>query len=502
MYNIEFKADKEGEKYIPFWKTLTTAGRAAEGLRDDWRKHLKELQDEIGFKYIRFHGIFCDEMMIYHEDSEGNAYYNFQYLDSLFDFLLEVNLKPFIELGFMPSILASGEGTIFWWKGNTTPPKDYNKWAELVKKTIIHCINRYGITEVLTWYFEVWNEPDLHNEFWYGTMEEYFMLYEFTVKTIKSIDSKLKVGGPSTTKANEKDIRWIDEFIEYCNKKNLPIDFISGHPYPNNWPLDTNGKFIMAYRDENSTQELLTKLKEKLKPLIDKGIEIHLSEWNSSPSPRDLVHDTCFMAPFIIQNNIRCIGITDSLGFWTFTDVFEETMAGDTVFHGGFGLKNFQGINKPSYYGYWFLSKLGDEMISQGDEYFVTKKNNDIQILMWNFTFYKDNFADGFRHELSESDRYSIFKSKEDNTFNVHVDNLQGNYKIKEYIFDRENGSAFDEWIKNGAFKNPTKEEIEILKNKSRPSVKMYQNDNIFKFTNTYCIRPHGVVFIEIQKQI
>lgn len=105
------------------------AGRANEGLRADWQQQLAYVKKECGFRYIRMHGLLTDDMAVYTEDSKGNPVYNYMYMDVLFDFLQSIGVKPFVELGFMPSALASGPKTIFWWRGNVTPPKDYEKWA-------------------------------------------------------------------------------------------------------------------------------------------------------------------------------------------------------------------------------------------------------------------------------------------------------------------------------------------------------------------------------------
>jgi xylan 1,4-beta-xylosidase len=169
MQQIIFGFDAKGNPFVPFWKKLITAGRAAEGLREDWRIQFRELQREIGFEYIRFHGLLHDDMMVYREWENGSPFYYWQYIDNLFDFLLSTGCRPFIELSFMPKALATGDKTASWWKGNITPPKDYSKWEELVRRLVVHCVNRYGIEEVRQWYFEVWNEPDLHNHFWAGS---------------------------------------------------------------------------------------------------------------------------------------------------------------------------------------------------------------------------------------------------------------------------------------------------------------------------------------------
>src|ERR1017187_131983 len=108
------------------------AGRANEGLRADWQRQLKEVRTECGFRYIRFHGLFCDDMGVYQEDKSGRPIYNWQYVDELFDFLQSIGMKPFVELGFMPSAMASGTQTIFWYKANVPPPKDYKKWEAFI----------------------------------------------------------------------------------------------------------------------------------------------------------------------------------------------------------------------------------------------------------------------------------------------------------------------------------------------------------------------------------
>lgn len=380
MNQITIDLNRHGERYTPVWNKLITAGRASEGLYADWREQLKKLQRDIPFEYIRFHGIFCDDMMVYREEN-GAAVYNWQYVDSLFDFLLSIQLRPMLELGFTPHDMRSGEQTIFWWKGNVTPPGDYGKWAALVEALLLHCANRYGMDEVLRWYFEVWNEANI-TPFWSGTQEDYFRLYETTVTAIKGIHPALRVGGPATSSSDNEECPWIREFLAFCEERKLPVDFISTHPYPNSYPLYAMG--LPCYKDKNGTHDSLVWLKEAIAGTPYCGAEVHLTEWNSSPNCRDLVHDTAFMAPFVIQNNVRALGMVDSIGFWDFTDIFEEEGLGSTIFHGGFGMKNIQGLKKPSYHGYWFLSKLGDELIETGESHILTRRCDRIQLLLWN----------------------------------------------------------------------------------------------------------------------
>jgi len=503
MPDIQFHVADAGTPLVPYWTMLTTAGRAAEGLRDEWRWQLRAVQQKIGFSYIRFHGLLHDDMMIYREEADGTPVYNWQYLDSLFDFLLEVGVRPFVELGFMPSALRSDEKTVFWWKGQISPPRDMARWRELVSALVRHCINRYGLQEVRQWYFEVWNEPNLHDLFWSGSQADYFALYQATAQTIKAIDPHLRVGGPATSNFDpDGRAPWVEEFLAYCAEHALPLDFISTHPYPNSWPMDSGGNQRMAYRDAKSTCQDLHWLRNTVDASVFPGIEIQLTEWNSSPSPRDLVHDTAFMAPFIVQNLVWGRGLVDSLGFWTFTDVFEENAAGDTIFHGGFGLINGQGLKKPAFHAYRLLSKLGGEEVAAGDNYIVTRSADAIQVLLWNYCHYTDAFANGDRSQLTEHDRYRIFADHGPLPFKLTVDGLAGaRWKCTHSTLDRTHGSVYDAWLAMGAPANPTPDELAYLERQSGPTLQVSWCEGQETLQQDISVAPHGVVLVELQRE-
>lgn len=254
---INLDVNKEGKPFSNFYQKCVGAGRAGEGLRADWQTQLKMAVDECGFEYIRFHGLFADDMFVFMTE-DGQVRYNWQYIDSLFDALLDIGIRPFVELGFTPSDLASGDKTVFWWKGNVTPPASYEQWADMVGSAVRHWIERYGIEEVLQWYFEVWNEPNLP-PFWAGSKSEYFELYRVTAEVIKGIHQELKVGGPATSNfvpderfdGEKEDLSkhvthkvedidslswkgvWIEDFLAYCAEHDLPVDFVSHSPLSN-----------------------------------------------------------------------------------------------------------------------------------------------------------------------------------------------------------------------------------------------------------------------------
>ena len=190
---IEEGARAEFNNHVDF---CIGTGRMGLALTKEYQEQLKLVQEEIGFRHIRGHGLFCDDMAIYQEYEEGGVKkeeYNFTYLDRVMDSYLELGLRPFLELGFMPGKMARGTQTVFYWKGNTTPPKDYDAWCRMVQALLRHLMERYGKAEVVQWPVEVWNEPNLRGFWENADMEEYFKLFHRSFDAVKAVDAGFRV---------------------------------------------------------------------------------------------------------------------------------------------------------------------------------------------------------------------------------------------------------------------------------------------------------------------
>jgi xylan 1,4-beta-xylosidase len=360
------------------------AGRANEGLRADWQKQLALIKKECGFRYLRMHGLLCDDMGVYREDKNGRPVYNWQYIDPLYDAMLDMGIKPFVELSFMPQALASGSQTLFWWKGNVTPPKDYEKWNGLIRALVQHWVERYGEAEVASWYFEVWNEPNLKGAFFTGDQADYFKMYENTARTIKAISPKFRVGGPATA-----GNAWIPETIAFCEQSKAPIDFIATHHYAvtAGYLDETGNAGTVLSPDVQAMYREIRHSREQIAASTKPNLELHYTEWSASYTPSDPVHDSYHSAAFIIDKIRNTGSAAQSMSYWTFTDIFEEAGPRATPFHGGFGLLNMQGIPKASFYAYQFLNRLGDRELKSSDPAsWITKQGNAVQALFWDFT--------------------------------------------------------------------------------------------------------------------
>jgi xylan 1,4-beta-xylosidase len=366
------------------FKACVGAGRANEGLRADWQRQLAYVHQQCGFTYVRMHGLLGDDMGVYREDRSGRPEYNWQYIDELYDFLQRIHMKPFVELGFCPSALASGSKTIFWWKGNVTRPKDPRKWDDLIRALVTHFKERYGEAEVRTWYFEVWNEPNLDG-FFAGTQQDYFELYASTARAIKSVSPAYRVGGPATA-----GCAWIPEFIAFCASHDVPVDFVSSHDYAvDSGHLDETGSAGTVFsHDPRSIYGSVLRMRDQIAASPSPKLELHLTEWSSSYTPADPIHDSYHSAAFILDRLKKTGAAANSMSYWVFTDIFEEAGPRFTPFHGGFGLLNYQDIRKPAFFAYQLLNRLGPTELASPDpaSYVTTDQAGNLQVLLWDFT--------------------------------------------------------------------------------------------------------------------
>jgi xylan 1,4-beta-xylosidase len=366
-----------------FWEQVFGSGRAALSLRDGYRQDLRRVKQIPGFKYIRFHAIFHDEVGVYDEDKQGNAVYNFSYVDQIYDGLLANGVRPFVELSFMPRKLAAKEIIqAFWYQPNVAPPKDWNKWDELVTQFTRHLIERYGIEEVSQWYFEVWNEPNL--DFWGGDPRQatYWDLYDHTARALKAVSPKLRVGGPTTAQA-----AWADAFIKHCAEQHIPVDFVSSHVYGNDKAEDVFGLQETIPRNQMVCRAV-KKVHDQIKGSSMPDLPLIWSEFNASYFNEPAVTDSVYMGPWIADTLRRCDGLAEVMAYWSFSDVFEEQGVVKTPFYGGFGLMAAGNIPKPSFNVFKLLHGLGEERVAlDSDSALLTRRKNGTYVLaVWNYS--------------------------------------------------------------------------------------------------------------------
>ncbi len=479
------------------FKMCIGAGRANEGLRADWQDQLREAQRECGFKYIRMHGLLTDDMGVYKEDKQGNPSYNWQYIDQLYDFLLSIHMKPFVELSFMPSDLASGSRTIFWWKGNVTPPKSYDKWAGLITNLVTHFQQRYGHDEVASWYFEVWNEPDLHDGFWTGNKDDYFKLYGVTARAIKSVSPDYRVGAPATAIG-----QWDKSFISFCHSNKVPLDFVSTHSYgvKQGYLDETGNRGTVIDSDLNSVIGRMTGERAMIDASPMPGLPLHFTEWSSAYTPTDFMHDTYLQGAFILSKVRGSYQSVDSMSYWVFTDIFEENGPRMTPFHGGFGLINYENLKKPAFYAFKFLNELGPTELANADaaSWVCKSDDNSVQALFWDYTPIVPpkgtNDQQFYQREIQARDIGNVQFS---------ITNLPaGSYNLKIYQTGYCANDVFTGYLDMGSPSQLTPSQVEILRKQSNgdpETVETIQIEAGKPFTRMFEMRQNDVYFVKLE---
>jgi xylan 1,4-beta-xylosidase len=315
---------------------LDTTGPGGHDVGAELAEAFRMVKAELGVGFVRAHAILDDSLGVYRDGPDGPVH-DFSRVGEVMDRLSATGLRPIVELSFTPRDLASDrDATVFGYAGNISPPRDLTLWSALVRDLTAFLVARYGLDEVRTWAFEVWNEANL-GLFWSGSQSEYFALYDASVRAVRSVDAGLRVGGPATAAA-----AWIDDLLQHCETNDVPIDFLSTHTYglP---PLDLRPIAARYGRDD---------------------LPLWWTEWGVSPRHGAPINDSPWAAPLVARGMRSAAGRVDALAYWVASDHFVELGEAATLFHGGFGLLTVGNLRKPRYWALAMLERLLDDEVA------------------------------------------------------------------------------------------------------------------------------------------
>lgn len=450
------------------WRTCVGTGRFNLALRQDYQESLTLVQREIGFRYIRGHGILHDDVAVHRTyDAAGHrgTAYVFTYVDQVVDAYLKLGIKPFLELGFMPKALASGDQTVFWWLGNVTPPRDHAEWASLVRALLRHLVDRYGLDEVRTWPVEVWNEPNL-THFWQDADQEaYFRLYETSVHAVKDVDASLQVGGPAISPGADD---WWEPFAEFVTRRDLPADFLSVHAYSSGPAQHVPFGVYQTFRRPEHLLDQFARPGKILAGTALAGRPLHVTEFNTSYRPDNPVHDTAWNAAYLAPVLAGGGEHADSFSYWTFCDVFEEEGVPASFFHGGFGMLGHRQVRKPTYHLYAFMARMGQEVLARGVDHLVTRHaaTGRVTVLAWQPVGGTDDPSEPDRHEI----RLSLpVVSDVQVTGGTYGSDTSRVFAMR-YDVDETAGNAWAAWREMGRPASPSGRQLDALHEASEPA--------------------------------
>ena len=413
--------------------TDTTGGRV---IGEELTSALKAAVAELGVKTVRAHGILCDDLAVYTE-VDGEPVHDFSGVDRVYDHIRSLDLYPVVEISFMPHDLASDPSkTVFDYGAIVSPPKDWQRWYDLVRDLTAHLVERYGREEVVEhWSFEVWNEANLE-VFWSGTPDEWMKMYDVTVAAVREVDERLVVGGPSSAAAG-----WVEELLAHVEQSGAPLDFVSTHTYGSP-PLD---------------------FRPSLERYGRAGTPIWWTEWGVTPTHFNEVSDAVFSGVFLLRGMASAMDRIEALSYWVVSDHFEELGRPPALLHGGFGLRTVGELRKPRWWALALMERLDDARLPAtlaGDgggslvEAIATRgEAGSVSVLAWNMTLDQSKAAGA-----AELDRSVV----------VTVDGLVPGamYDLTQEGVDADHSNVAGTW---GALKDtdqawPTDEQWETLR--------------------------------------
>ena len=495
------------EPIRPTWRNLLNIGYARCGLLAPIQEQIRTAQREIGFRYVRFHGIFDSDMHIYEENANEQPVYNFLYADMLFDFLLSVGLHPFLELSFMPPALARNKE--YMWK-NDSFSSIYNnreKWIALVQTTLRHLVERYGMEEVRQWKFtSIQLNPEKPLRFSILSESNYYDFYTTTRSTVKSVDPQLTFGGPGCFASSLWDGDLIRNFVEFCKEHDCLPDFFTFQCYPDQ-TMEYSDAFIAATRhqraepliisnDSNYVQHFLQGIRELLSQYHVDEPQIWLEEWNSTVWQRDISSDTVYKSAWLVKNICETMPLAEGFGYWTLSDLIEERpLLQPALFHGGFGLMTMNGLPKTGWTALTLLQHLGEQKIGSGDGWFAAHSGSSIQLLFYHYCHYDNLHRHRNLTQNSPQSAYQVFLRRPPKEIIAVIEGLGDRpCRVKRYTLSRTQGSIFDCWVALGCPAYPSQTDMEYLYHAGQPalrtSLEMPENGTL---TLHALLQPHEI---------
>ena len=476
---ISFTIGQSSYRLIHTWKKMMTVGRTSDILISDVQEMIAQIQQMIGFEFIKLNGIFSDELHVYNESYNGTPIYSFTYIDKILDFVKLHHLKPYIQLSYMPEKLAKYPNKRLF-GANVSQPQSIDAWCRLVHQFLVHITKRYGLETVKCWKFSLWNQPDTTTDlFGFAKEKDFFLFYKATYQCIKGFCHDIEFCFPPTYYiVSEEHTNWYLHFLDWCKSNDCLPDCLSFTYYDTrllsskNYSKESFGFVYTMSLLENpdGLKDFVMQVLRERRQLGLKNIPIYLSEWNNTPSQQDLLNDTCFKSCYIVKNILENYDRLESFTYQALTDLMSDGPLPDKLFFGGLGLFTVNQIPKASFHAFLLLNKLGKNFLGRGDGYFITMENKSYQIMLYNYEHFTYLYANGERFDMTETDRYTVFANSDPINIRLTLSNIPaGSYKISETYVNRKHGSSFDQWVSMGALEPTSLEEYDLLKKASVP---------------------------------
>ena len=454
------------------WQEVINLGFVTDFEKSDFINHIKFLQEEAPFRYARFEGIFGKGMLTLSNIAE----FSFVKIDRIIDFLYSVQLLPFIELGLKPNQISKNMEFLYY-KADEIESIPMDEYRKLIDAFLKYSINRYGIQEVSRWRFEYWKPRDGFGWPLPDEIDDFIDNFTLIRETIKKRVPQAQVGGFGLYTQWPGSENYFTKLMQKLRDNNIVPDFFSYYLFhvsrtegPDATGREQVNRILFAREEIKNRIDLIMGHGEKLKdPLF------YITEWNLDFSSRNIIHDSLFKAPFIIKSAIDTMDNFGALAYWLASDISAEYTDSNAPLFGGPGLISRNGIRKPAFFAYQFLSKLGGQLLAKGEDHIITAKSDDEFVaILFNYKYISNSKR--FLEQLwfSSGSLKDYLEDTEKCSISLEIRDISpGQYKIRQHILNSSHGSIYDTWMGLSAVQNLRTSEVSWLERACFPDLRI-----------------------------
>lgn len=464
LFTVDAKETTELKKN---WNAIINIGKVDALLDSEMQQQVLIMKQELGFRYVRVWNIFVQDM---YEEKDGSWHYNFSRVDRGLDFLVENQLKPYIELSFKPIHVSYTLYSTLTEKENDIIFHDRDSYDKVMNDFASHLINRYGMDEVESWYFELWKDDRLN------MMDEkgwYFDCFEIGYHALKRISDRIKVGGAGF--ALGYDRYQYHQLIQNWKKQKVKPDFISMYSYSYLLIQQDSMYFGKRSLDNNFVKNQTDIFKQVLQEEEFMAEELHITEWNYTISNRNCISDSCAHGAYVMKTCIESIGNVDKMGYWHGSDLHTEYYDTEAVLYGDNGLLTRDGIKKPSFYAFHFMNFLQSQLLGKTENAVLsTDGRGTYTIVCHNCKRFNYRYTMKEEKDIRIEDLEELYEDTDAVHLKFCINHVEnGDYIMRVFYVNSENGSVQDVWGDMDYLKNLSKGEVEYIRWGAMPKVEM-----------------------------
>lgn len=478
---LKFRAHKENPQSTREQEYIINAGNVKDTLTDcnkaisigdgylllqsEAQHQVEKIQKQTGVKYARIWNILSKEYCF--SEKEG---YNFRRLDQVLDFLLDHHMKPYLEVGSKPSLFMYTPERSINIERTKMDVYDFKTFSDIIRELCVHLVNRYGVEELETWYFEYWNDPALNITQPDG---EYYQRFDLLYQTMKNYSEDISVGGAGFILGYETLV--CKKIFPIWKAREIHPDFLSVCSFQYIALVEGGGRLGRKSIDSEYMLNQIEIMKDVMEETGFQIPELHIDEWNFTISNRNVLNDSCEQGAYILKNCIEMNGAVDMMAYWHALDLYSDYYDTDTVLNGDSGLISRDGICKPSFYAFQFMNRLLPKVLEKNEHSIVTTNGrNRYVIACHNYKSLSSRYVFTDEDEIQLEDIEQYVEDIDPVKLNFTIQNVKdGKYLVKIYRVNRECGSVQDLWKNLDYSKGLMRDEVDYLKSSAIPGIEM-----------------------------